>query len=112
MRGRSKRAFRALRVWAVTVHGRPRLRRAETLALTLLASGGIAAIWRLNEAAAQAYRTGHAWYSRGHFAGGRSRRGSVAKGRGSARGGGLVGWSQCRGRGGAALDVLGQPSIE
>jgi hypothetical protein len=44
----------------VTVHGRPRLRRAETLALTLLASGGIAAIWRLNEAAAQAYRTGHA----------------------------------------------------
>ena len=23
-----------------------------------------------------------------------------------------MGWSQCRGRGGAALDVLGQPSIE
>ena len=44
----------------MTVHDRPRLRRAENLALTLLASGGIAAIWRLNEAAAEAYRTGHA----------------------------------------------------
>ena len=37
-----------------------RVRRlTENLALSILARDGIAAIWQLNEAAAEAHRTGH-----------------------------------------------------
>src|SRR5438477_13130040 len=59
----------------------------ENLALKLLARGGIAAIWQLHIAAAQAHRKGCPRARRDGFGDCRSRRRGMVAGRGSARAG-------------------------